>query len=148
MNQTFENDLKAFNQLYHKLIFITQQKNEDLFSNPLKNFTTIEISIINYVYQYPKITVKKLLEILKVPNSTLTNAINRLEKKKLLSRIINEEDKRSYRLQLTQQGEQVQIKHIESEEILFNMILSPLTNEERQLFIECFKKIITTLQER
>lgn len=135
------NHINDLSKVYHDLIFISQRSTEDFFSDNLKGITSLEISILELLHKKPDIIIREILEILRVPNSTLTNAINRLERRKLVKRVINERDRRSYGLQLTEVGVDAQNQHILYEKKLFASILEPLEEDERQNFIQSLAKI-------
>lgn len=148
MNKVTQNDLNTFNEVYHQLIFNTQKKQPDIFSQYLKDISTIEISILNIVERKPDVIIKEIIQILGIPNSTLSNAINRLETKQLIKRTISQQDKRSYGLELTEKGELAQLEHKQGEIIWCQMVLEALTKEERNEFLNSLKKIAQYLQSK
>ncbi len=141
MDDVSMDQVEVLDRIYHKLIFISQQKDFQLFNNRLKDVTTIEISILEIVENNPDIILKDIIEELRVPSSTLTNAINRLEKRNLIKRVISQRDRRSYGLELTEEGKLAQKEHKEGEKILYKKILNPLTRKERDVFLRCLNKI-------
>lgn len=146
MTQVNEKELKKLDDIVHRIIFTSQSNSELFFNNGKKGLTTIEVTIIDLVSKYPDIILKDIISMLHIPNSTLTNAINRLEKKELVKRIISEKDKRSYGLQLTDKGKQAEELHIMYEKELFKRILSPLTTKEREDFIFILNKIMDNIE--
>ena len=63
----------------------------------------------------PDIILKEIVEILGIPGSTLTSAVDRLEKRRLLRRAISQRDRRSFGLELTDEGRIAQQEHRDSE---------------------------------
>ena len=147
MNDIHIDDINALDEIYHELIFVNQKKDSKIFCNKLKGVTTIEISILELIDKNPNIILREIIEILDIPNSTLTNAINRLEKRDLVRRIISNKDKRSFGLELTKEGQLAQKEHKEGEKELWKIILNSLTKEERKTFLNCFSKIVKNLKE-
>lgn len=145
MDKITSDEIKTLDEIYHKLVFANQKKETDIFDDKLKGATTIEVSILEMVDNNPDIILKEIVDKLGVPSSTLTNAINRLEKKNLIKRIISQKDKRSYGLELTDDGRLAQEEHRRGESILYKKILGPLNKDERKVFLQCLKKITDNL---
>ncbi len=141
MKKVSEKDINALSKVYHELIYAYQKGQHKFFSNKLKGITTVEVSILEIVDKYPNIILKEILDILQIPNSTLTNVINRLEKKNLIRRVINQRDKRSFGLELTEEGIEAQKEHKRDEYKLFSHVLASLDEEERTAFIASLTKI-------
>ena len=134
--------IKEFNDIWHFFIFSFQNKSYSLWGDDLKDATTIEISILNMIDNKSDVLLKEIKEKLQIPGSTLTSAIDRLEKKGLITRTISERDRRSYGLQLTDRGEKAQKIHIKAENELFEQILGSLdSNAECFAFLNSLKKI-------
>ncbi|QZY55069.1 MarR family winged helix-turn-helix transcriptional regulator [Crassaminicella profunda] len=140
-------DIQILDEIYHSILYSLQKKKTKLFSEKLKDVTTIEISILEIIEKKPDVILKEIVEILGVPSSTLTNAINRLEKRNYVKRVISKRDRRSYGLELTGEGKIAQIEHKRGEKNLWEGILDPLdTKEERTNFLKSLKKIADSLQ--
>jgi len=112
----------------------------------LKKITTLELGILNLLEWSPDISLKEVGSILDVPNSTLTSAVNRLEKKDILHRIIHPEDRRTFKLELTDKGKEVIEHRILKKKKLFKMILLSLDDdEEREILVKLIDKIYINL---
>ncbi len=134
--------IDELDKLWHTFIFNFQNKSTSLWGKELKDATTIEISILNIVDNNPDVMLKEIKEMLNIPSSTLTSAVDRLENKQLVVRIISKRDRRSFGLELTKKGKKAQSKHIRAEKELFVKILAVLdSNKERKQFIESLNKI-------
>jgi len=134
--------IDKLDELWHVFIFNFQNKSTGLWGEELKDATTIEISILNNIDNNPDVMLKEIKEMLDIPSSTLTSAVDRLEKKELVERTISKRDRRSFGLQLTKKGKKAQSKHIKAEKEIFNKILAALdSNKERKQFIESLNKI-------
>lgn len=136
------NLVEELNDLWHSLIFTFQSKDSLLWGEELENATTIELSILDIVERRPQVLLKEIKGILNIPGSTLTNAIDRLEKRRLLARVISPRDRRSFGLELTDRGKKAQKTHIRVERMLCEKILGALNSQEEQReFIASLKKI-------
>ncbi|MEL7564260.1 MAG: MarR family winged helix-turn-helix transcriptional regulator [Dehalobacterium sp.] len=143
MAELNENDYKTLYESFH--LFIWKQMEEDWtggFSPLLAGLNLLDLRIIRNVSENESYTIRKLLQVLKIPDSTLTSAINRLEKKNIIMRTINPEDRRSYILQLTDYGKKVQKEHVNLDLYIVNKILSIFDNcEDQKNFIKLFEKV-------
>jgi len=137
-------DVARLDKLYHTLL--QQDLNSELkHPKELKNLTNIDISVVNTVATNPSIMIRELAEHLKIPNSTLTSSINRLEKKGLAKRVIGVHDRRSFSLELTEKGWDMQQKHLDFETTYLESILTRLrTHEERKAFLDLIEIIVNS----
>ncbi len=138
-----ETEITRLNKLYHKLLMSNASKKLQ-YPKELSSLSTIDISVVNLVAENKDIIVREIAAILSVPNSTLTSSINRLEKKNLVRRLISMRDRRSFSLELTEQGWEIQQLHLAFERSYFEAILEKLdTYEEREIFMDLIDKIVT-----
>lgn len=128
-------EIQTLDRVWHELVVALQKTSEELWDGQLEGVSTVEISILSIVEKRPDVILKEIIEILGIPGSTLTNAINRLEKRGLLRRTISPRDRRSYGLELTDKGRLAQQEHVSNEEILWQKILSSYetSGERREL---------------
>lgn len=138
-----DNEIARLNQLYHKML-MSNASQELQYPKELASLSTIDISVINLVADNREIIVREIASYLGVPNSTLTSSINRLEKKNLVKRLISKRDRRSFSLELTDQGWNIQQLHLSFERKYFEGVLQKLdTHEERECFLNLIEKIVT-----
>lgn len=127
-----QSEIKALDKVYHELIISMQKANEELWKDKLQGISTVEISILSIIERKPDVILKEIAVTLGIPASTLTNAIDRLEKRGLLNRVISKRDRRSFGLELTKNGRLTYEEHRSSEQLLWQKILSSYdTAEER-----------------
>lgn len=109
----------------------------------IESLTTMEISIITIVHEREDIILKEICTILDIPKSTLTSAIDRLERLNYINRTVSKRDRRSFGLQLTEEGYAVLDERIELEKQLYGSILNALdTNEEKEILLDLLRKIV------
>lgn len=109
----------------------------------IESLTTMEISIITIVYEREDIILKEICTILDIPKSTLTSAIDRLERLNYINRTISKKDRRSFGLQLTEEGYAVLDERVELEKQLYGSILNALdTDEEKEILLGLLRKIV------
>lgn len=109
----------------------------------LKDLGINDVKILKLVYRQPGQSIKYYLDILQVPNSTFTNTLNRLIKKELLVRQMDEKDLRSYSLRLTDKGIHAVEQHLEAEKKLFDHCLARLSEQEQDMFVSLLLKLVT-----
>ncbi|CDM70326.1 Hypothetical protein CM240_3209 [Clostridium bornimense] len=134
--------MKELNKLWHSIMSNAKFSEIEERYSLLKQFSTSEISIIRIVSENDDVIIKDIIDALKVPKSTLTSIIDRLERKNIIVRDISVRDRRSYKLKLTKEGVKVQKEHEEFENQCLKKILISLdTNEEREQLLSLLGKI-------
>jgi DNA-binding MarR family transcriptional regulator len=139
-------EIDVLDKVWHRMIHVLQKTSEELWNDRLEGATTIEISILSIIEHNPDVILKDISGILEIPGSTLTNAIDRLEKRGLIRRTISKRDRRSFGLELTEDGILAQIEHQKNEAILWQKVLGSFdTKEERQELIRLLGKLVANL---
>lgn len=148
MNKSSKRQIEEFSELWHQILKKCNYEKEMEQFQRLNKLTDIEISIISIVSKNPDVILGEIISILDVPKSTLTNAIDRLEKRNYINRVISERDKRSYGLKLTEDGELAQKEHLDFEYMVYGKVLDALdTDTEKQELFKLFRKIINNFEE-
>ncbi|SFD23528.1 MarR family winged helix-turn-helix transcriptional regulator [Clostridium uliginosum] len=148
MNNENIKQIKEFSELWHAIIKKSHfSKIEEQFPR-FNGLTTIEIGIISIVSKNPDVILREVGTFLDIPKSTLTNAIDRLEKRNYINRTISKRDRRSYGLKLTEEGHLTQKEHIDFESMVYGRLLNSLdTDEEKQELFKLLRKIVSNLEE-
>lgn len=141
-----DEDIKAVDEAAHELIYkIINSKYMNDYSDRTKGLSMIDFRVLRVVAENPEKQIKDLLNILKIPNSTLTSVINRLEKKEILRRVISPEDRRSFNLQITELGKSIQEEHIKFDHEVARKYLEATESEEEKKFLIKFLKKLANL---
>ncbi len=141
-NPVTNDELTRFDALYHQLIK-ADFGSEVEYPKELKSLTTTDISVLSTAASDPQIMIREIAGRLKMPNSTLTSSINRLEKAGLAGRAISRRDRRSFTLELTNEGRKVQQMHLDFEKEFFGLILSRLpSSRERNDLMNLIETIL------
>ena len=77
--------------------------------------------------------------------ATLTGILNRMEEKRLIYRQMENGDRRSLHVYLTEEGKEKQKLVRETLESLTREILSEISSEEQQVLLECLVKICSKM---
>ena len=136
-----DEEIKKFKELLH-LIDSQDVEAKASASNELKGLPSVDIAVIGLVAMYPGLLVGEIAQALHVPNSTLTSALNRLEKKEIVRRVVTPRDQRAFGVQLTEKGAELHQAHAECELADLKRILAKLdTHEERELLFYLLNKM-------
>ncbi|WP_055070538.1 MarR family winged helix-turn-helix transcriptional regulator [Clostridium massiliamazoniense] len=147
MDKHSEKQVNDLSLLFHEILFLKNNLSLGKDFSNLDKFSENEISIINILGHNDNVTLKDIINVIKVPKSTLTGLINKLEKNNYVKRSINDVDKRSYKLELTEEGIKVSKEHDEFDRTVSEKVLSALNDsQDRELFIKLFGEIINNLK--
>ena len=149
MDRKCKIQVDELNKLWHRMLVESNYEDiESKYSN-IQELSTNEIAIIRIISEKEEVIIKDILEVLKLPKSTLTSIIDRLEKRNLIVRAISKRDRRSYKLELTEKGKIAQDEHIRFEEEVYGKIMISLdTYEEREELLKLIRKIAENISSR
>ena len=123
-------------------ILMKSSKADDVHRfHELSEVLPVEINLLSMVGNRKDMLLREFLEIVKIPKSTLTSIVNRLERKDYLKRVINPRDKRSFGLELTVKGERFFELYKSYQSEMGGKILNGLDKEEQQQLLRLLKKI-------
>ena len=135
-------DVEDLNSAMHVLMLRLNIARLDLWSDKLSGMGYLDLHALAYAEMHPDNTLSEIRDLLQVPQSTLTSIIDRLEKRGLARRALHPQDKRSYRIELTAKGLEIQQEHRRVERLIMRKILDALPNaEDRARFVELFRTI-------
>lgn len=100
-----------------------------------------QIMFLLQLYNKDGISQEELSENLNIDKGTTARAIKKLEEEKFLIRLRDEEDKRAYKIYLTDKSREIK-EHVY--EVLYNwddMISKDITEDERENLVRILKKI-------
>jgi len=143
MTDADKHNIDKLNTILHKIVFASQVSDMPIFKGSVKDLNEAELTILSVVNGKPDIVLKEISTMFKMPPSTLTSAIDRLEKKGYLNRVISRRDRRSYGLELTQKGRDIVEQHVVDERDSLAAILAHLDSEEEKTqFVALLSKIV------
>lgn len=142
-----DEDIKIVDASIHELLYkMLSSKFMNEYADKTKRLSMIDFRVLRVVAENPGKQIKDLLNILKIPNSTLTSVINRLEKRGILKRTISLEDRRSFNLEITDLGKDVQAEHMKFDYTVARKYLEATESEEEKKFlIKFLKKLANSL---
>ncbi|EET84733.1 transcriptional regulator, MarR family [Clostridium carboxidivorans P7] len=142
-----DEDIKIVDAAIHELIYkMMSSKFMNEYSDLTKGISMVDFRVLRVVAENPGKQIKDLLNILKIPNSTLTSVINRLEKRGILKRVISPEDRRSFNLEITDLGKDIQEEHMKFDYAVARKYLEATESEEEKRFlIKFLKKLASSI---
>ncbi len=144
-----EERVKVTTRALHRLIWSLRIDQLGTWSPVLRGMAQLDLHVLKLIAEYPTIQPKEICAELHIPPSTLTSALNRLEKRGLLQRQINRFDRRSFHLELTPQGWEIHREHERVDRMITEKALDMLDSEdETQLFIDLLAKVSQRLEEK
>ncbi|WP_411682375.1 MarR family winged helix-turn-helix transcriptional regulator [Clostridium thailandense] len=142
MNKVKEEQYQRFDDVMHRIYKRLRQLHGEVNTMFPEGITSSELSVLKVASKYPDAALKEISNYLDIPGSTLTSIIDRLEKRNLLRRAISPQNRRSYVLELTQEGIKISDLHEAAEKELWKKVLGALSeNNERDTLIELLDKI-------
>jgi len=133
--------VERFNRAFHTLWFKIMISRPESKSDKLKGLTFSDLHVITMAYEEPEIILKDIRERLRLPQTTLSSIVAKLEKKGFVKRVINPRDYRSFSLKITNRGKELMVAHMDMDEKQNRHILESLEPDERQEFIRLFAKV-------
>lgn len=131
------------NALIHRLLDIIEYKNE--YQHNTSGMLPQDMYILERVYFYGKISLKELSKQYKIPPSTLTGIIDRLEEKNLLSRQHSDTDRRSIELVVTPEGKKIVEAHLKEDKLFTAHFFGALSQEKRETFIALLSELLNNI---
>lgn len=105
------------------------------------DITPRQFGVLMALYQDGPLTPSMLSQRISSDRNTLSEMLNRMAERKLISKTPNEEDRRSIQVQITAKGETALLKVIPAAAKLQDLLLAPLAREDRAHFLECMLAI-------
>ncbi len=142
-----EMDIRSVDEIFHQLLY-KQLKNNctEEYDPKLQGLSVLDIRIIDVIADNPQKQIKELLLILEIPNSTFTSAINRFEKRGIIQRVISPDDRRSFMIELTDIGKEIQTAHKKVDYLIARRCLEAIETEgEREMFIRLMTKAVQAI---
>lgn len=129
------------NRAFHQFWFKIMSSRPEARSKKLKGLTFSDIHVISMAYEEPDIILKDIREKLRIPQTTLSSIVAKLEKGGFLQRVINPRDYRSFSLKITKKGKEMMKAHMKLDYEQNYHALSLLEPGERKEFVRLFAKV-------
>ena len=107
--------IEAVNKAFHQIWYAVMFNRPDYKSDNVQKLSFIEMHLIGMAYDHPDMILKEIREYLRIPQTTLSSIIAKMEKQGLLRRVINHRDLRSFSLEVTAAGKKIRDTHKEQD---------------------------------
>ena len=114
-------------------------------SEDVRNLSPNEMVILSMVTRKPDLILKEIRDCLKVPQTTLSSIVARLEKMDLVKRVINRRDLRSFSIEVTEKGKKMAEEHKYMDQQIARDLLEALEEEERCQYVYLMRKLASKL---
>ena len=138
--EKFKQDINSF--LVDAFNSLLQIEEDFLAKGPFKNITVKEMHLIDTVVNMKDNNIaKNIASRLNITQSSLTTAVNTLEKKGMLIRKADEKDKRIVKIYLTEKAMEVYLYHKEFHRELVDVVTNKLSSQELDAFVSGLNKV-------
>jgi len=142
------NHIHQLNKLCHRAIYLNSKSKFPKDMSLFLKLNPLDQAIMNTIFEKNIISISHLTKIQNKSKSTMTSAINRLEKKQFIIREKSKIDKRIFNVSLTHWGIKMQNSHHKFENELYSRIFSALKDShEKEIFIELLEKVINNFEQ-
>ena len=139
--------IEAVNKAFHQIWYAVMFNRPDYKSDNVQKLSFIEMHLIGMAYDHPDMILKEIREYLRIPQTTLSSIIAKMEKQGLLRRVINHRDLRSFSLEVTAAGKKIRDTHKEQDFKQAKELILALDDDERDEFIRMFHKVANKISQ-
>lgn len=137
-----------FLQMPGHFIRRAQQVSSAYFAEELADseLTSVQMVALVTIADNPGIDATRLSEIIDFDRATIGGVVDRLQRKGLIQRVVNAQDKRSKTMQATPAGKALLKVSLPRVERVQERLLAPLSPDERETFLRLIKAVIDGAQ--
>lgn len=140
-NQISKEQIDDLNHAFHQLWFKIMTSRPEFRSSEFRGLTFSDIHVISIAHDEPDTILKDIRERLRIPQTTLSSMVAKLEKRGFIQRVINPRDYRSFSLKVTPKGKKMMESHNKLDHEQHRHMLASLENGERKEFVRLFAKV-------
>ncbi|WP_461200140.1 MarR family winged helix-turn-helix transcriptional regulator [Anoxybacillus sp. TBDG-1] len=142
-----ERSIQQFIERYLSVSFLVNKRGAALMKCELDDVTHDQYYVLRYIYKHKVCTSTELADVFAVNKSAITAMTNRLVEKGMIARGKDEDDRRIISLSLTEKGEQWLVETEQKVYELVEKMMTKLSHEEIEQFIQTYEKLAMILQE-
>lgn len=142
-----EGSIQQFIERYLSVSFLVNKRGAALMKCELDDITHDQYYVLRYIYKRGVCTSTELADVFAVNKSAITAMTNRLVEKGMIARGKDEDDRRVISLSLTEKGKMWLIETEQKVYQLVETMMTKLSHEEIELFIQTYEKLAKILQE-
>ena len=140
-NERLNKQVTTVNSAFHKLWRSLIIGRKDLLSGEFGNLSFADMQVIGLAYKKPDLILKEIRDYVRVPQTTLSSIVAKLEKLGFVKRVINRRDMRSFSLEITEPGKHAVEEHIRIDIEQAKMVVMSLDEKERDDFVRLLEKV-------
>lgn len=142
-----ERSIQQFIERYLSVSFLVNKRGAALMKCELDDITHDQYYVLRYIYKRGVCTSTELADVFAVNKSAITAMTNRLVEKGMIARGKDEDDRRVISLTLTEKGKMWLIETERKVYELVETMMTKLSHEEIEQFIQTYEKLAMILQE-
>ena len=125
------------------LLTIAQREVKQQLAARLKeyNLTPGQYGILNYLWEHQQATPKELSQIMMESTPVISALLDRLQKQGLIERCVDEDDRRSVQVTLTEEGLSLKDGVLNMVEDLNAMSMEKVDPEKREILLDCLRQL-------
>lgn len=126
-----------------RILFRAVQSIEHIVKKDVKNYglTVNEFAAVEALYHKGKVAVNEICQAVLIPNSSMTYVLDKLEEKKYIHRIQDKDDKRTFYVELTKDGQIFASQILPKHYSVMHQVFSILSPEEQVILNRSLKKL-------
>ena len=131
------------------LLTVAQHEVFVVFSERLAEFgvTPGQYGILNCLWSQGSATPKEIAQTLRLENSTVSGMLDKLQKRGLVTRVLDPNDRRSIRVEASEAGKAIREDVLRTVDELNQAVLAPFTAQQRQQLLELLRRLCGTSEE-
>ena len=131
------------------LLTVAQHEVFVVFSERLAEFgvTPGQYGILNCLWSQGSATPKEIAQTPRLEDSTVSGMLDKLQKRGLVTRVLDPNDRRSIRVEASEAGKAIREDVLRTVDELNQAVLAPFTAQQRQQLLELLRRLCGTSEE-
>ena len=131
------------------LLTVAQHEVFVVFSERLAEFgvTPGQYGILNCLWSQGSATPKEIAQTLRLENSTVSGMLDKLQKRGLVTRVLDPNGRKSIRVEASEAGKAIREDVLRTVDELNQAVLAPFTAQQRQQLLELLRRLCGTSEE-
>lgn len=147
--ETLEKDFRLDNSIGHIVNIVANRMKQELettFEKSGYDISALQWMLLSIIHENNGISQNELSKKSKKDKTNIARVIDKLEKKELIKRIRDDNDKRAFRLYATNKGKELRGELSLLASGVVDKSTNGITEEEHQICLDTLKKIYTNLE--
>lgn len=130
---------------FHKLFQVIDYKKQ--YQQKSSGLNYLQLHTLEKIYKQKAMKTLEISKIMEISPSTLIGVLDELEKKNLITRERQKEDKRIVVVAPTELGEQIVENHFKEDKAFLENLLKSLNADEQTKLVELLEKMTSGIQD-